>query len=406
MLALLEEGLAPEAALERRSRTIRRARSRQLGVVAADGRVGVAHRSECLAWAGHRIGDGYAVQGNILAGEAVVAEMERAFLETAAARSPSGWSRRSRRPGGRRRLARAAVGGDRRRARRAPRPSRARGIDRVCELRVEDHREPIAELRRLLGIHLVWDALRRASRFHAPGSTREGVALLREALGRSGDDAVLLYDLACFESLAGETEAAFAHLARALELDPGLRPGAAPTRTSTRSGRTRASRRSSARLACGLDLYEYQGKELFRRAGIPVSDGRLATTPEEARAAAEELGGQVVVKAQVLTGGRGKAGGIKLAEGPDEAEARARGDPRPRHPRPRRPQALDREGLGDREGVLPLGHVRPRREAAAVHVHDAGRGGHRGGRGVDARRRSSGCTSIRSRASSPGRRGG
>jgi succinyl-CoA synthetase beta subunit len=72
-----------------------------------------------------------------------------------------------------------------------------------------------------------------------------------------------------------------------------------------------------------LDLYEYQGKELFRRAGIPVSDGRLATTPAEARAAAEELGGQVVVKAQVLTGGRGKAGGIKLAEGPDEAEARA-----------------------------------------------------------------------------------
>jgi succinyl-CoA synthetase beta subunit len=72
-----------------------------------------------------------------------------------------------------------------------------------------------------------------------------------------------------------------------------------------------------------LDLYEYQGKELFRRAGIPVSDGRLATTPAEARAAAEELGGQVVVKAQVLTGGRGKAGGIKLAAGPEEAEARA-----------------------------------------------------------------------------------
>jgi succinyl-CoA synthetase beta subunit len=73
-----------------------------------------------------------------------------------------------------------------------------------------------------------------------------------------------------------------------------------------------------------LDLYEYQGKQLFARHGIPVSAGRLATTPPEARAAAEELGGQVVVKAQVLTGGRGKAGGIKLAEGPEEAEARAR----------------------------------------------------------------------------------
>ena len=72
-----------------------------------------------------------------------------------------------------------------------------------------------------------------------------------------------------------------------------------------------------------MDLYEYQGKQLFERHGIPVSDGRLATSPEEARAAAEELGGPVVVKAQVLTGGRGKAGGIKLAATPDEAEARA-----------------------------------------------------------------------------------
>jgi succinyl-CoA synthetase beta subunit len=73
-----------------------------------------------------------------------------------------------------------------------------------------------------------------------------------------------------------------------------------------------------------VDLYEYQGKELFARFGIPVSEGRLATTPEEARAAAEELGGAVVVKAQVLTGGRGKAGGIKLAEDPSDAEAKAR----------------------------------------------------------------------------------
>src|ERR687887_2831233 len=72
-----------------------------------------------------------------------------------------------------------------------------------------------------------------------------------------------------------------------------------------------------------MDLYEYQGKELFRRFGIPVSDGRLATTPAEARAAAEELGGPVVVKAQVLTGGRGKAGGIKLADTPDDAEQKA-----------------------------------------------------------------------------------
>jgi succinyl-CoA synthetase beta subunit len=73
-----------------------------------------------------------------------------------------------------------------------------------------------------------------------------------------------------------------------------------------------------------VDLYEYQGKELFRRFGIPVSDGRLATTPAEARTAAEVLGGPVVVKAQVLTGGRGKAGGVKLADDPADAEAKAK----------------------------------------------------------------------------------
>jgi succinyl-CoA synthetase beta subunit len=73
-----------------------------------------------------------------------------------------------------------------------------------------------------------------------------------------------------------------------------------------------------------VDLYEYQGKQLFARFGIPVSEGRLATSPEEARAAADDLGGPVVVKAQVLTGGRGKAGGIKLADDPADAEAKAR----------------------------------------------------------------------------------
>jgi len=73
-----------------------------------------------------------------------------------------------------------------------------------------------------------------------------------------------------------------------------------------------------------VDLYEYQGKELFKRVGIPVSNGRLAETPEGARKAAEEIGGAVVVKAQVLTGGRGKAGGVKLADDPADAEEKAR----------------------------------------------------------------------------------
>jgi succinyl-CoA synthetase beta subunit len=70
-----------------------------------------------------------------------------------------------------------------------------------------------------------------------------------------------------------------------------------------------------------MDLFEYQGKELLRRFEVPVPEGRVAVTPEEAAEAATGLGGKVVVKAQVQVGGRGKAGGIKLAESPVEARA-------------------------------------------------------------------------------------
>jgi succinyl-CoA synthetase beta subunit len=72
-----------------------------------------------------------------------------------------------------------------------------------------------------------------------------------------------------------------------------------------------------------VDLLEYQGKQLFARFGIPVSDGLVASTPAEARAAAEQLGDPVMVKAQVLVGGRGKAGGVKYAATPDDAEQHA-----------------------------------------------------------------------------------
>mgnify|MGYP001374601260 CR=1 FL=1 len=72
-----------------------------------------------------------------------------------------------------------------------------------------------------------------------------------------------------------------------------------------------------------MDLFEYQARDLFEKHGVPVLGGEVATTPDEARAAAERLmppsGGTVVVKAQVKTGGRGKAGGVKLAHSPDEA---------------------------------------------------------------------------------------
>ena len=72
-----------------------------------------------------------------------------------------------------------------------------------------------------------------------------------------------------------------------------------------------------------MDLFEYQARELFAKHGVPVLSAKIADTPEEAEAAAAELGGRVVVKAQVKTGGRGKAGGVKLAEDPADAKAKA-----------------------------------------------------------------------------------
>jgi succinyl-CoA synthetase beta subunit len=73
-----------------------------------------------------------------------------------------------------------------------------------------------------------------------------------------------------------------------------------------------------------VDLFEYQARDLFEHYGVPVLAGLVADTPEQARAAAERLGGTVVVKAQVKTGGRGKAGGVKVAHSPDEAEDAAK----------------------------------------------------------------------------------
>jgi len=73
-----------------------------------------------------------------------------------------------------------------------------------------------------------------------------------------------------------------------------------------------------------VDLFEYQARELFAKHGVPVLKGIVATTPEEAKAAAEEIGGLTVIKAQVKTGGRGKAGGVKLAKSPEEAYEHAK----------------------------------------------------------------------------------
>ncbi|MCW3009684.1 MAG: hypothetical protein JWO90_88, partial [Solirubrobacterales bacterium] len=72
-----------------------------------------------------------------------------------------------------------------------------------------------------------------------------------------------------------------------------------------------------------MRFFEYEAREIVKRAGIPVTKFGFATTPEEARKAAEEIGGPVVIKSQVLTGGRMKAGGVQFADTPEEAAEKA-----------------------------------------------------------------------------------
>lgn len=72
-----------------------------------------------------------------------------------------------------------------------------------------------------------------------------------------------------------------------------------------------------------MKIHEYQSKRIFAKYGVPIPNGKVAITPQEAYDAAKDLGGRVIIKSQVLVGGRGKAGGVKLANSPDEAKDRA-----------------------------------------------------------------------------------
>jgi uncharacterized Ntn-hydrolase superfamily protein len=221
-LAELETGAAPEEAIGRVLAADDGRERRQLGVVTAAGDAASFTGAECLAWAGHRTGSGYAVQGNILAGEDVVLAMEHAFEETVGPLVH--------------RLVAAleagqAAGGDARGQQSAAviveragaAASTTEGIDRVCDLRVEDHAAPISELRRLVGIWSGWDAMRRANVLYERGAYAEAADAVAAAAEASGADPVLLYNLACYESLAGRRDAALAHLRRAIDADASYR---------------------------------------------------------------------------------------------------------------------------------------------------------------------------------------
>jgi uncharacterized Ntn-hydrolase superfamily protein len=161
VLDALAANLDPAAAIEQALADDGDRELRQLGAVTADGRAAAFTGRECVEWAGHLVEEGFAVQGNMLANADVLPEMRRAFLETAG-RLPELLLAALE--------AAQAAGGDRRGQQaaalvveRAGAAERSReGVDRICDLRVDDHVEPIVELRRLLTLWHRWQAARQS----------------------------------------------------------------------------------------------------------------------------------------------------------------------------------------------------------------------------------------------------
>lgn len=220
-LKLLEEGITAQQVVEKLTGADEQRDRRQLAVVDAQGNVAAWTGPKCTAWAGHRTGKNYSVQGNILAGEEVVKGMERAFLEakgTFAERLMAALE------GGQ------AAGGDRRGQQSAAllvvRKNAVFGSDRYIDLRVDDHREPIRELRRLLAHYQVMQVGFRAAQL----GQKDPAAAIREleaALQKYEADDGAHYTLARLHARTKNFDRAVAELRRALQLNPNLLKNAA-----------------------------------------------------------------------------------------------------------------------------------------------------------------------------------
>jgi uncharacterized Ntn-hydrolase superfamily protein len=222
-LALLEEGVPVQDVIARLIADDADREQRQIGVVDARGVSAAYTGSKCMAWAGHESGPYFSAQGNILVSEATVKAMAEAFRATDGVLGE--------------RLMRAieagqAAGGDSRGMQSAAiLIVRAKGgyggyNDRYCDLRVDDHPNPVAELRRIFdmwkGEALIYEGYRLCDE----ALWEEAFTRGREAVAMAPDRGEPRYHLACYYSRAGRWEMALAELADAVALDPSLKPRA------------------------------------------------------------------------------------------------------------------------------------------------------------------------------------
>jgi uncharacterized Ntn-hydrolase superfamily protein len=219
-LELLESGATVEEALKALLSGDDDRERRQVGVVDAAGNSAAFTGDECMDWAGHRTGTGYAAQGNILVGAETVDALAETFESTTGMMLVERLMRSLE--------AAQAAGGDSRGMQSAAIVVERAGAgyggfdDRFCDLRVDDHQNPIAELRRLVDLWKGQALVLEGYRLVELGDFDNAIATGRAAVAMSPESGEPYYHLACYLSRAGMPDEALETLARAVERDPDL----------------------------------------------------------------------------------------------------------------------------------------------------------------------------------------
>lgn len=216
----LAKKVSPEETIQRLLRKDAEPEKRQMGIVGADGRSATYTGSLCVPWAGGRAGPHYAVQGNILAGEAVVAAMERAFLDTRGSLSVRLYAAL---------VAGEKAGGDSRGKQSAALLVVKAGAgyggytDRAIDIRVDDHAEPLEELGRLLKFAQMNYAWNEGWTLFTRKKSAEALPHIEQAALLAPENPEVLYDLAVIRLAAGKNFDALDALEKAFRFNPKLK---------------------------------------------------------------------------------------------------------------------------------------------------------------------------------------
>ena len=219
-LDLLDKGLTPEETMRVLLRTDDAPDKRQVGIVSADGQSATYTGEGCVSWAGGRHGRNYAVQGNILAGEAVVTALEKTFLETEGTLAERMYAAL---------LAGNAEGGDSRGKQSAALLVVKEGAgyggytDRAIDIRVDDHKEPFKELGRLLTLAQINYAWNQGWTLFTQHRPQEALEHQERAARLAPENAEVFYDLAVIRLAAGKPQASLQALKKALLLNAKLK---------------------------------------------------------------------------------------------------------------------------------------------------------------------------------------